>query len=205
MQISIIDLDIGNVDSIANMLNKLGAQSTIINTPEQVMLAEKLILPGIGSYDAGMDSIAGLGLTDSIREAANVKGTPIIGICLGAQLMLKSSAEGEKSGLGLVDGFCKKFDFDQSGGLKIPHMGWSKVRPMKNSPLISGLDENETEFYFVHSYHFVLQDDSMTLLNTNYGYEFCSAFAQKNIYGVQFHPEKSHRHGMQLLKNFVNL
>ncbi len=200
--ITIIDYRMGNLGSITNMLNKIGVECLVTNNITEVERAEKLILPGVGSFDNAINNLNQLNLIEVIKHKAINEKIPILGICLGMQLLSEKSEEGSLPGLSLIHGEVKKFKFSELNALKIPHMGWNLVNKVQSNPLIDNLP-SDSRFYFVHSYHFVCYNKSDILLTTNYGYEFVSAIAKSNILGVQFHPEKSHRFGLQLLKNFV--
>lgn len=194
----------GNLESVRNMLKRIGAPASITSDIDAIEAAEKLILPGVGAFDAGMDNLRDLGLLEVIRRKTLVEKTPILGICLGMQLLTKKSEEGAREGMGFIDAETKKFDFSRiKEDLKIPHMGWNTVAVKKNNKLFKGL-ENDARFYFVHSYHVVCKDREDVAAVTNYGYDFASSVSRENVLGVQFHPEKSHRFGMELLKNFVH-
>lgn len=201
--IAIIDYDMGNIGSVANMLKKIGQKAVITRDPAVIQQADKLILPGVGAFDSGMENLNQFGLIEIIRKRVLDEKTPILGICLGAQLMLNNSEEGRLEGLGLLPGKVVKFKFEGlDHKLRIPFMGWGLVHPSKNHPLTSELPE-EPRFYFVHSYHFAMDNTQDELLRSTYGYPYSSAFACNNVAGVQFHPEKSHKFGMALLKNFA--
>ncbi|MBU0675974.1 MAG: imidazole glycerol phosphate synthase subunit HisH [Proteobacteria bacterium] len=200
--IIIVNYNMGNVGSILNMLKKVGAEGIISSDPEVILRAEKLILPGVGAFDQGVANLENLGLIPILNEKVLVQATPIIGICLGMQLMTESSEEGKNSGLGWVKGRTVRFDRQRTKQLKIPHMGWDVIIPRKESDLMDGLS-HDARFYFVHSYHVLCENTADVLTTTTYGYEFASSFQHGNIFGVQFHPEKSHKYGMKLLKNFV--
>ncbi len=202
MTIDIIDLDIGNVSSITNMLGHLGIPSKIITNAEELEESKILILPGVGSYDTGMQALEQNGILNTLIKKVCNDGIPILGICLGAQLLLENSEEGSKKGLGFVKGNCKRFNFTNND-LKIPHMGWKNQIVIRENELFE--TAKIQKFYFVHSYHFADLDCNDELLLTEYGYKFCSAFKHKNIFGVQFHPEKSHKYGMEFLNNFYKL
>lgn len=199
--IAIVDYDMGNIGSVSNMLKKIGRKSEITRDPAKIRDADHIILPGVGSFDSGMEQLEKLNLVELIREKVLKDKTPILGICLGAQLMLERSEEGQKAGLGLVAGDVQRFKLDGDPKWRIPNMGWNQIRQVKQSPLVDVLPENP-RFYFVHSYHFHLKNEADQLLLSDYGYTFCSAFEHENIAGVQFHPEKSHKYGMSLLHNF---
>ncbi len=201
--ITIVDYGVGNVGSIQNMLKKVGARSVVASSPDEILRATKLILPGVGAFDAGMDTLARSGLMDSLNRKALEERTPVLGLCLGMQLMTRGSQEGKLPGLGWVNAdTCK---FNAAPGLKIPHMGWNLVAPAKQSPILKGFSP-ETRFYFVHSYYVRCDDGADPLLKSAYGgTSFDAGFQHENLFGVQFHPEKSHRFGMWLLKNFTEL
>lgn len=202
--IAVINYKMGNLESVRNMLKRIGAPASITSDIDAIEAAEKLILPGVGAFDAGMDNLRDLGLLEVIRRKTLVEKTPILGICLGMQLLTKKSEEGAREGMGFIDAETKKFDFSRiKEDLKIPHMGWNTVAVKKNNKLFKGL-ENDARFYFVHSYHVVCKDREDVAAVTNYGYDFASSVSRENVLGVQFHPEKSHRFGMELLKNFVH-
>lgn len=199
----IIDYHCGNPHSIKNMLKKIGVNSKISSEKEEIFNAEKLILPGVGAFDHGMENLNKEGLTEVIREKVLSFKTPILGICLGAQLMGVSSEEGNLNGLELVEMQVKRFEVNKMDeSHKIPHMGWSEIDIKKKHPIINNLPV-DPRFYFVHSYHFEMINSADILTTTTYGYEFTSSFQHENTFGVQFHPEKSHKYGMMLLKNFA--
>jgi len=200
----IVNYGVGNLFSVKNMIKKIGVKSEISSDPNVISQASRLILPGIGSFDNCMNLFNSSGLRQIITEKALVEKVPLLGICVGFQMLLEKSEEGKEMGLGWMNGKVVRFRRDIMGGLKIPHMGWADVNETKPSALLGGLSKNP-RFYFVHSYHVELQAVSDELLNAKYGYEFCAAAEHENIFGVQFHPEKSHRFGMELLKNFVTL
>ena len=203
MNIVIVNYGMGNLGSIQNMIRKIGYTSTISSQESEIASADKLILPGVGHFDRGMEQLESLKLIEVLNQKVIAEKTPILGICLGMQLMCSGSEEGVKAGLQWMDIDFVKFKIAQAiFPIKIPHMSWNFVKPAKPSGLIEGLPENP-RFYFVHAYHAVARDVSDTLLTTTYGYEFLSAFEKDNIVGVQFHPEKSHKFGFQLLKNFI--
>ena len=200
--IVIIDYEMGNIGSVSNMLKKIGRKSEITRIPEKIQQADHLILPGVGSFDSGVEQLEKLGLVELIREKVLIDKTPILGICLGAQLLLEKSEEGQKAGLGLVQGEVIRFQLPVDSKLRIPNMGWNQIEKVKSNKLVDVLPDNP-RFYFVHSYHFKMAQSEDQLLMSEYGYSFCSAFQCENIAGVQFHPEKSHKFGMSLLRNFT--
>jgi imidazole glycerol-phosphate synthase subunit HisH len=202
--ITIIDYGMGNLGSIANMLKRIGAKSLISSNPEEIEQASKLILPGVGAFDAAMSKINESGLSNLLDKKVLEEKIPVLGICLGMQLLTNSSEEGKLPGLGWIPAVTKRFP--REGALKVPHMGWNLVHTSTQSRLTRGFeDEEETRFYFVHSYAVQVENQAHSILKTSYGIEFDSGIARDNIYGVQFHPEKSHRFGMKLLSNFVEL
>ncbi|MBI1978602.1 MAG: imidazole glycerol phosphate synthase subunit HisH [Candidatus Aenigmarchaeota archaeon] len=205
MKIVIINCGVGNVGSVKNMLKKIGHESVISAEISDIEKADKLIFPGIGAFDSGMERIEQLGILPVLEKKVIENKTPILGICLGMQLFGKSSEEGKKSGLGLVDANTIRFRFDDTQTkLKIPHMGWNTTKAVKKNPLFLDL-EDDARFYFVHSYHVVCNKKEDVIATTNYGSDFVSSLCKENIFGVQFHPEKSHKYGMRLLKNFVEV
>jgi glutamine amidotransferase len=201
--IVIVNYGIGNLGSIANMLKKIGAKAVISSDPKIIAGAEKLILPGVGAFDHAMRSLTESGLIPVLERKVIQDKTPILGLCLGMQLLGKRSEEGQLPGLGWIDAETVRFKFDQStmSHLKVPHMGWNELEICQSHPLFAGLET--PRFYFVHSYHVLCDNQENILAIANYGYGFTSAIGRENILGVQFHPEKSHRFGMQLLKNYA--
>jgi len=197
--IVIIDYGMGNLGSIQNMLRKVGAKVVISGKPDVIASADKLILPGVGSFDNGMSKLKELGLLTVLHQKVVAEKTPILGICLGMQLMTKSSEEGLTKGLGWINADTVRFTFS-SNVYRVPHMGWNTIAAVRQSKLMSDLGD-EPRFYFAHSYHVRCSDDAVVLARTTYAHEFISAIEHQNIAGVQFHPEKSHKYGMQLLSN----
>ncbi|MBX9801217.1 MAG: imidazole glycerol phosphate synthase subunit HisH [Caulobacteraceae bacterium] len=202
--ITIIDYGMGNVGSVQNMLHRVGAESVLSTDPESILRAEKLILPGVGSFDQGMQALQDRNLADAIRSAVTERGIPILGICLGMQLLSRRSDEGSSPGLGLHASETLKIPSSSVDGkiLRIPHMGWNIARPLKEHPLVEGVAP-DTRFYFVHSYHVVCDDPADALMAVDYGSILTAAFSAGLVMGVQFHPEKSHKFGMALLKNYA--
>lgn len=200
--IAIVDSGVGNVGSIQNMFKRIGVESTIVSSPSNLAAAEKIILPGVGAFDHGMKRLIDLGFVESIKRKAG-SGTPILGICLGMQMLTNKSAEGDILGLGLVDAEVVRFQFlPEAPALKIPHMGWNSIKIARPHNLFDGMAD-APRFYFVHLYHAVCNDQEDVLAMAHYGNDFVAAFQKRNIMGVQFHPEKSHKFGMKLLSNFV--
>ncbi|TAL59628.1 MAG: imidazole glycerol phosphate synthase subunit HisH [Bacteroidetes bacterium] len=198
----IIDYGMGNLGSIANMIKYLGYKSIITSDIVQIETANKIILPGVGHFDKAMQNISSLGLLKVIQQKAIKDKTPMLGICLGMQLMCNKSEEGNGSGLGLIDAEVRRFSFIGEQTRKIPHMGWNYVEQKKENNFYIDINE-KPRFYFVHSYYVACNNESDILTTTNYGHNFVSSFARDNIFGVQFHPEKSHKFGMSLLRNFM--
>jgi imidazole glycerol-phosphate synthase subunit HisH len=201
----IIDYGVGNIASIANMLKRVGAESRITNDPSEILNAQKIILCGVGGFDDGMSRLESSGIVSVIKEAALDKKIPLLGVCLGMQLLTNGSEEGNKQGLGLVKGFTRRFSFqglENERQYKIPHMGWNEIDFSKPSKLQNEMPQ-PSRFYFVHSYHVMLDNKEDELMKANYGIEFSAAFEHNNIIGVQFHPEKSHSFGLKLYENFI--
>ena len=200
--IAILDYGLGNLGSISNMLKVIGERSKITGDKEIIETADGIILPGVGAFDAGMSRLEESGLADVIKAEA-AKGKPVLGICLGMQLLGRRSEEGILPGLSLIPFECRRFSFEDSS-LKIPHMGWDVVDLKMHHPILSGL-QGQQRYYFVHSYHAVCDSAENVLMTCDYGYEFAAAVLKDNVIGVQFHPEKSHDFGLALLKNFVDI
>lgn len=201
MSVSVVGYGLGNLGSVLNMLRRIGDDPRTATTPEEIAASERLLLPGIGAFDTGMRLLRDAGLTEAIRDFA-ASERPVLGICLGMQLLLDSSEEGVEPGLGLIPGTSVKFD--ETSGLRIPHVGWNTVEPTRADPLVAGLPD-ESRFYFVHSYHVVPRSLEATLGVTDYGAPFASMVRSGNVMGAQYHPEKSHAFGMQILRNFSEL
>ncbi|EKE00961.1 MAG: Imidazole glycerol phosphate synthase, glutamine amidotransferase subunit [uncultured bacterium] len=199
--IVIINTGIGNFKSIQNMLSRIGKKSILSNNAREIENADKLILPGVGSFDKGMQALQDYHLVDVIKDMAKSQNVKLLGICLGMQMLAESSEEGALPGLGIIKGNVRRF---ADNFFKIPHMGWNYVIPTEESILFRGYD-SVPRFYFTHSYWFDCDDYANILAKTSYEHDFVSAIRSgNNIYGVQFHPEKSHRFGFQLLKNFAS-
>ena len=201
--IVIVDYQMGNVGSIANMLKKIGVDSLITSDAERIEAAEKLILPGVGAFDTGMTNLERSGLLPVLNDKVVRQRTPVLGICLGMELLTNGSAEGSCPGLGWVEGRTVRFRFDDGAAqLNVPHMGWNSVRPAAHSELLRDLPA-DNRFYFVHSYHVVCDRSDDVGGWTRYGEDFASVVERGHVMGTQFHPEKSHRFGMALLRNFA--
>jgi glutamine amidotransferase len=201
--IVIVDYGLGNLGSIKNMLKKAGFPSLISDDPAEIEQAEKLILPGVGAFDTGMRYLQDKGLVSILNRKAMEEKVPVLGLCLGAQLITNRSEEGMLPGLGWVDGETVRFHFDaDTPQLKVPHMGWNVLQIVNDHPYLQGLPEDQ-RFYFVHSYHMVCRNEKNVIANTTYGYSFPSIIGHENVVGMQFHPEKSHKFGLQVLGNFA--
>jgi imidazole glycerol-phosphate synthase subunit HisH len=199
----IVDYQMGNLGSIVNMLKKAGIGSVLSSDPDVIRRATRLILPGVGAFDNGMKNLERLKLVSVLNEQVIDKRIPILGLCLGMQLLSKQSEEGYLPGLSWLDAQTVRFHFTkEQNSLKIPHMGWNLVDIQRPHPLLKGLEE-DNRFYFVHSFHVVCANEKTIVGETTYGNPFTSVVAHGNVMGVQFHPEKSHRFGMQLLKNYA--
>lgn len=197
----IVDYGLGNLFSIKNMFKQIGEEAYISSDIRKIVNSERIILPGVGKFDEGVSNLKKLNLDKVIVEQVK-NGKPILGICLGMQLLGNSSEEGRLNGLGLINFETVKF---RNIGLKIPHMGWEQIKiEQSESSLLNGVDE-KFRFYFVHSYHVVCNNKKNVIVSATYGYEFTAGVQNDNVYGVQFHPEKSRCFGMKLLENFVRL
>lgn len=203
--ITIIDYGMGNLRSVEKGFQRLKIPSQITSDIEQIKKAEKLILPGVGSFFAGMRNLKNMGLVELLNLKVIDEKTKILGICLGMQLLTNFSEEGNVCGLKWINGATQKFDSNNfNKNLKIPHMGWNTIKIKESNPLLKNCNEKES-FYFVHSYHIVCDNENNVLATTEYGYPFISVVNKDNVYGTQFHPEKSHKQGLRILKNFAEL
>lgn len=196
----IVDYGLGNVRSIQNMLRRIEVTATISREPSQILAAERLILPGVGAFDTAMRLLDESGARPALEEAVSANKTDVLGICLGMQLLGRSSEEGVRPGLGWIAADTKRLP--ASSEVRVPHMGWDWVGPTRPSRLFA-LPDADLRFYFVHSFAVVCDDASHVIATTRHGEEFTSGVEQGNVFGVQFHPEKSHRFGMELLRSFV--
>ena len=202
--ISILSIGIGNKRSVLNMFSKLGVKAQYVSTPEQVRGSSKLIIPGVGNFGAGMKLLSESGLDYAIKDQVSVRGIPVLGICLGMQLLCKCSEEGATKGLGLIDAKVVRFRFSRENEQRVPHIGWNIVTTVRDNTLLPYKQE-EQRYYFAHSYHVQL-NNSLELTGVfEYGGRHTASFQADNIFGVQFHPEKSHRFGMGLLEAFARL
>ncbi len=195
--IAIVDVGMGNVGSVANMLRKVGAEAARTDQPEVLHAADAVVLPGVGAFDVGMARLHERGVVEVLGAVVG-RGTPLLGICLGMQLLADGSEEGSAPGLGWIPGQVRRIP---GGDRPVPHMGWNTARPVRPGSVFDALDD-DARFYFVHSYAFAPDEPGDVLAETDYGITFASAVQRGNVTGVQFHPEKSHRHGMALLRRF---
>ena len=203
--ITIVDYGVGNLASIKNMLKKAGSDALISAKQEDILAADKLILPGVGAFDTCAEKFQQSGLQEVLNKKVLEEKTPLLGICVGMQLLMEGSDEGKLPGLGWIKGRIVRFRPEKmNAALKIPHMGWTEVSSAGSSPLFDNMHE-EPRFYFVHSYHPEPANEKDVLVYPDYGYRFAAGLEHDNIMGVQFHPEKSHKFGMTLFKNFAAL
>ena len=201
--ITIIDYGLGNIRAFTNVYERLNIKTKLAHTADDLKDAKKIILPGVGSFDHAITLLNNSGMRDALDKLVMENKVPVVGICLGMQIMAKSSDEGKLSGLGWIDGAVKLFDSSTiSYKTHFPHMGWNSIQPLKKSEILAGMD-SETRFYFLHSYYLVCHNQVDVLATTDYGITYASAVSKENIFGIQFHPEKSHSNGVQLLKNFA--
>ena len=203
--IALIDYGVGNIRAFTNIYKNLNIPVKIAKNVNDLTDVTKLILPGVGAFDHAMEQLEQSGMRQRLDELVLDNRMPIVGICVGMQMLAHSSDEGKLSGLGWIDASVKRFDVSKINySTHLPHMGWNDVNPIKENGILKGL-ENDAKFYFLHSYYFHCNDPQDTIAITDYGIEFSCAVNKNNIYGVQFHPEKSHQYGIQLLNNFANL
>ena len=202
--ITIVDYGMGNLGSVLNMFKKVGAVARISSDLNEISKAEKILLPGVGAFDAAMQRITDAGIKDILTNKAMVEQIPVLGICLGMQLLTQGSEEGVLDGLGWIKGKAYHFHNRIDESLRVPHMGWNTATIQNESQLTKNF-EGELRFYFVHSYFVRAENPDHSMMKTNYGTSFDSALCQDNIFGSQFHPEKSHKFGMNLFRNFASL
>ena len=201
--ITIVDYGMGNLGSIQNMLKRIGIKSIIATSPEEILKAEKIILPGVGAFDSAIERIDNLKIRTLLEEKALNEKIPFLGICLGMQLLTTGSEEGSSNGLGFFNARSFKFKFENQD-LKVPHMGWNELKIEKNSTISEGFND-DFKFYFVHSYFVKCIDREKVIATTHHGHHFDSIIQNDNIFGAQFHPEKSHRFGLKLFENFARI
>jgi glutamine amidotransferase len=200
--IVIVDYGLGNVRSIHAKIDQMGETATISHEKSEIEDADILILPGVGAFDTGMHNLKTLDLIDTLHRKIVREKIPTLGICLGMQLFTKKSEEGLEKGLSYIDANTIRFQFPEGGALPVPHMGWNTINKKREVPILSGIMDN-SRFYFVHSYHISCNNPQDIVAITSYGEKYPSIIHKDNIVGVQFHPEKSHKQGIILLKNFV--
>ena len=200
--ILIVDYDVGNIASLVNIFDHIGVLAEPTGEAERIRTAQRLVLPGVGAFDKAMRSLEERNLIEPLREAATVRKIPLLGVCLGMQLLARRSEEGVLGGLGLIDADVVRIPSVEN--VKVPHVGWAEVAPTGNSPLF-GQTAHRERFYFVHSYHMRCDNPADVAATIHHGSELCAAVSRGNVHGVQFHPEKSHRFGMRLLKSFAEL
>jgi glutamine amidotransferase len=202
--IVIVDYGMGNLGSVLNMFKKVGAEAKISSDLNEISKAPKILLPGVGAFDTAMQRINDAGMLAVLNQKALVEKVPVLGICLGMQLLTNSSEEGKLLGLGWIDGAAYNFKERIDESLRIPHMGWNITSIEQQNAITAGYN-GEVRFYFVHSYYVKVVNRSHCMMETNYGLPFDSAIVKDNIFGAQFHPEKSHKFGMHLFKNFAKI
>lgn len=202
--IMIVDYGLGNIQAIANIYVQLNVEAEVVKSADRLELADKIVLPGVGAFDWAMECLGASGMVECLRERVVSKKCPVLGICVGMQIMGRRSEEGRLNGLGWIDAEVKRFDNKESlHPVQLPHMGWNDVVPRRTNDLFRGLDA--PQYYFLHSYYFKPRNDADVLATTHYHECFPSAVCSNHMFGVQFHPEKSHAWGVRLLKNFAEL
>lgn len=203
--ITIVDYGLGNIRAFVNVYERLNIKTKVAHNAEDIRYAAKIILPGVGAFDYAMSQLNASGMRDELDKQVLENKVPVVGICVGMQMLAKSSDEGRLSGLGWIDGKVKLFDIAfVPYKTRLPHMGWNSINPVNENPLLAGFNA-ESRFYFLHSYYFVCNRTEEVIATTTYGIQYASAVNKENIFGIQFHPEKSHSNGIQLLHNFSNL
>ena len=203
--ISIVDYGLGNIRAFSNMYKRLNIDAQVATRADELRSATKIILPGVGAFDHAMELLQASGMRETLDELVLHRKVPVLGICVGMQILAEGSDEGRLPGLGWIAGRVRAFkSVPQAAGLPLPHMGWNDVRPAPGAGLFGGL-ENDARFYFLHSYFFECARADCTAATASYGIDFSCAVGSGNVFGVQFHPEKSHHHGARLLKNFAEL
>lgn len=202
-QVSVLDYGCGNINSVLRMIERAGGRASVITTAQEIEANQKIIIPGVGAFDYGIDQLEKLDLVESLHKYALKDKKWVMGICLGMQIMCNSSEEGEKPGLGWINAEVRHFHDMNIAGMKVPHMGWEKISPQRESDIFDM--EAENRYYFVHSYRVVAKEVNDVIATAVYGDRFVAAFQKGKIIGVQFHPEKSHKYGLELMKKFVSL
>jgi imidazole glycerol-phosphate synthase subunit HisH len=202
--ITVISYGLGNINAFCNIFNRLNIPVTLASDANQLAKAEKVILPGVGSFDYAMTMLQASGMKDTLDELVTVKKIPVLGVCVGMQMLGHSSEEGKMKGLSWIDGEVKQFDSRLNGGMILPHMGWNTIEKEGENLLLEGIGSN-ARFYFLHSYYFTCRNSNDSVAATDYGIRFTSMVSKGNIFGIQFHPEKSHQAGIKVLGNFAKL
>jgi glutamine amidotransferase len=203
--ISIVDYGVGNINAFLNIYKQLGIEIYTARNSQDLSKASKIILPGVGAFDNAMNRLTISGMRDTLEEAVIQRKVPVLGICVGMQMLAERSDEGVKAGLGWIKGQVKKFDANLIPySTKYPHMGWNNIHSIKENSLLSELT-NDVRFYFLHSYYFDCEDENNIIATTEYGNKFASVICKDNIFGIQCHPEKSHNFGIKLLENFSKI
>jgi glutamine amidotransferase len=203
--ITIVDYGLGNIRAFVNVYERLNIKTKVAHNAGDLSDATKIILPGVGAFDYAMKQLNASGMRDELDNKVLGEKTPVIGICVGMQILANSSEEGILPGLGWIDGEVKLFDTSKiQHKTRLPHMGWNNITPLNGHELLNGLDA-QSRFYFLHSYYFVCHNENEIISTTEYGISYASAVNRENIFGIQFHPEKSHSNGIQLLQNFAKL
>jgi len=203
--ITIINYGLGNIHAFVNVYKRLNIKTKVAHNAADLKDAKKIVLPGVGAFDYAINQLNLSGMRDELEKQVIEKKIPIVGICVGMQILAKSSEEGKLSGLGWIDGEVKLFNSDLiSYKTKLPHMGWNTMKPIKKNIILNGINDN-SRFYFLHSYYFSCSKNEDVVSISNYGIEYASVINRENIFGIQFHPEKSHLNGIQLLNNFAKL
>lgn len=203
--ITIIDYGLGNINAFVNVYKRLNIKTTVAHTAEDLKSAKKIILPGVGAFDYAMSQLNSSGMRDELDKQVIANKVPVLGICVGMQILAKLSDEGKLPGLGWIDGEVRLFDSNLIPyKTRLPQMGWNNIIPIKETKLLEEFNDN-SRFYFLHSYYFACNNSNDIIATTRYGIIYASAINHENIFGTQFHPEKSHSNGIQLLKNFASL
>ncbi|MEI7614837.1 MAG: imidazole glycerol phosphate synthase subunit HisH [Betaproteobacteria bacterium] len=203
--ITIIDYGLGNINAFVNVYERLNIKTKVAHTAADILDAKKIILPGVGAFDYAMSQLNASGMREELEKQVLINKIPVVGICVGMQMLAKSSDEGKLPGLGWIEGEVKLFDAHLIPyKTRLPHMGWNSINPVNSSKLLLGFNV-QSRFYFLHSYYFACYNEMNVLSTTEYGITYASAVAKENIYGIQFHPEKSHANGIELLHNFAKL
>ncbi|MCE9659485.1 MAG: imidazole glycerol phosphate synthase subunit HisH [Burkholderiales bacterium] len=203
--IAIVDYGLGNVLAFSNMFKRLNIEASVARSPDELTGADRIILPGVGAFDHAMELLQASGMRESLDELVIGRKVPVLGVCVGMQILAESSDEGRLPGLGWIDGRVRAFDgVPQVEGLPLPHMGWNDVQPTRGEQLFAGMEE-DARFYFLHSFFFDDARPGHSAATASYGIDFCCAVRSGNVLGVQFHPEKSHHWGSRLLQNFAEL